>query len=81
MSTQTRAEAEASLHDVARGYDEALSALRAAEKAAENAVFNAKQAGLSQHDIARIMGPAWAADHNPQYPPVLDLQRRRETDE
>jgi hypothetical protein len=76
MSAQTRAEAEARLREVATVYDQAVAAVTAAKKDAEDAVFQAKQAGLSQHDIARIMGPVWGAEHNPQFPPVLDLQRQ-----
>lgn len=75
MTTQTRAEAEQSLREVAKQYDDALMHLRAAEARANQAVFRAKTAGLSQHDIARIMGEHWASDHNPQFPPVTDLQR------
>lgn len=78
MSTQTRAEAESRLREVARAYDAAVAAVTAAKKEAEDAVFQAKQSGLSQHDIARIMGPVWGAEHNPQFPPVLDLQRKPE---
>ena len=75
MTAQTRAEAEQSLREVAKDYDDALIRLRAAEARANVAVFHAKTAGLSQHDIARIMGEHWASDHNPQFPPVTDLQR------
>ncbi|MCB0914536.1 MAG: hypothetical protein KDC23_02385 [Actinobacteria bacterium] len=77
MSVETRAQAEAQLREVAQVYDAAVEAVKAAEAAAAEAVKDAKRIGLSQHDIARIMGPTWAADHNPQYPPVLDLQRPR----
>jgi hypothetical protein len=75
MSEHTRAQAEARLREVAQVYNEAFAALRTAKASAADAVKDAKGIGLSQHDIARIMGPIWAAEHNPQYPPVLDLQR------
>lgn len=77
MSVETRAQAEAQLREVAQVYDKAVATLRAAEARTADAVKDAKRIGLSQHDIARIMGPTWSADHNPQYPPVLDLQRPR----
>lgn len=75
MTDQTRAEAEQALREVAQQYDDALMLLKAAETRANQEVFKAKNAGLSQHDIARIMGEHWASDHNPQFPPVTDLQR------
>lgn len=75
MTDQTRAEAEQALREVAQQYDDALMHLKAAETRANQEVFKAKNAGLSQHDIARIMGEHWASDHNPQFPPVTDLQR------
>lgn len=75
MSVETRAQAETQLRQVAQAYNDAAQALRTAESAATAAVQDAKRVGLSQHDIARIMGPVWGAEHNPQYPPVLDLQR------
>lgn len=65
------------MRDVAKVYDEAVATLKTAKERAEMAVKEAKKVGLSQHDIARIMGPVWGADHNPQYPPVLDLQKPR----
>ena len=77
MNEQSRTAAEARLRQVAGVYDDAVAAMNRAKKSAEEAVFEAKQAGLSQHDIARIMGPVWGADHNPQFPPVLDLQAKR----
>lgn len=77
MSIETRSQAEAQLRDVAKVYDEAVATLKSAKERAEAAVKEAKNVGLSQHDIARIMGPVWGADHNPQYPPVLDLQKPR----
>lgn len=77
MTVQTREEAEAALAVVAKEYGEALAALQQAERNAEQAVFRAKDAGLSQHDIARIMGEPWTREHNPQFPPVLDLQKPR----
>lgn len=77
MTAQTREEAEAALAVVAQEYGEALAALQTAERNAEQAVFRAKDAGLSQHDIARIMGEPWTREHNPQFPPVLDLQKPR----
>ena len=75
MTDQTRAEAEQALREVAQQSDDALMLLKAAETRANQEVFKAKNAGLSQHDIARIMGEHWASDHNPQFPPVTDLQR------
>lgn len=75
MSEDLRAQAESALQVVAERYNAALAELAAAETAAEAAAFQAKRFGLSQHDIAHIMGPKWAAAHNPQYPPVTDLQR------
>lgn len=77
MSIETRTQAEAQLREVATVYDEAVAALKVAKERAAAAVVDAKKVGLSQHDIARIMGPVWASEHNPQYPPVLDLQRPR----
>lgn len=79
MTAQTREQAEAALADVAVQYREALATLQAAEREAEEAVFRAKEAGLSQHDISRIMGEPWTREHNPQFPPVLDLQKPRES--
>lgn len=78
MTEITRAQAEADLREVAERYAAAQEALTAAERDAEQAVFHAKRAGLSQHDIATIMGDAWNREHNPQFPPVLDLQAPRE---
>lgn len=75
MTAHTRADVEERLREVAQVYNDAVAAVRAAESTAAEAVKDAKTFGLSQHDIARIMGPIWAADHNPQYPPVLDLQQ------
>lgn len=77
MTSQTREEAEAALAVVAQEYAKALAALQTAEQNAEQAVFRAKDAGLSQHDISRIMGEPWTREHNPQFPPVLDLQKPR----
>lgn len=78
MSDDLRAQAESALQIVAERYNAALAELAAAETAAEAAAFHAKRLGLSQHDIARVMGPQWASSHNPQYPPVTDLQRPKE---
>ncbi len=74
MSTESRQQAEADLREVAERYAAAREALAAADAAALEAAYRAKLAGLSQHDIARVMGAEWASDHNPQYPPTLDLQ-------
>ena len=74
MTSETRATAEAALEQVAQEYENAQAALKAAEEKAQAAARDAKLAGLSQHDIARVMGPVWASDHNPQYAPVLNLQ-------
>lgn len=78
MTEQSRETAELELQAVAEQYRAAQSAVADAEKRAEAAVFNAKRAGLSQHDIARIMGDPWNREHNPQFPPTMDLQTPRE---
>lgn len=78
MTDITRAQAETALTDVARSYNNALAQLRQLEATALEAVKDAKQAGLSQHDIATIMGPEWAAEHNPQFPPVTNLSAPRD---
>ncbi len=78
MSNVSRDQAEASLRSVAQQYDDALAALKVAEQRAHQAAFEAKNAGLSQHDIATIMGSAWASANNPQYPPVTDLQTHQD---
>jgi hypothetical protein len=78
MSTESRQQAEADLRAVAEQYAAARAALAEADAAALDAAFRAKQAGLSQHDIARVMGSGWASDHNPQYPPTLNLQQPSE---
>ncbi|TXH41257.1 MAG: hypothetical protein E6Q90_12220 [Actinobacteria bacterium] len=75
MSTESRQQAEAALREVAERYAAARAALAEADAAALEAAYRAKVAGLSQHDIARVMGDEWARDHNPQYPPTLNLQR------
>lgn len=75
MTEQSRESAERELQAVAEQYRAAQAAVAEAEKHAETAVFNAKRAGLSQHDIARIMGDPWNREHNPQFPPTMDLQR------
>lgn len=80
MTEQSRETAERELKAVADQYRAAQAAVASAEKEAEAAVFNAKRAGLSQHDIARIMGDPWNREHNPQFPPTMDLQNSRETE-
>lgn len=78
MPDDLRAQAESALRIVADRYNAALAELAEAEKSAETAAYQAKRQGLSQHDISRIMGPHWSASHNPQYPPVTDLQKPKE---
>lgn len=75
MTTETRQQAETALRAVAERYAAARGALATAEAEALEAAYRAKVAGLSQHDIARIMGAQWANDHNPQYPPTTTLQQ------
>jgi hypothetical protein len=80
MTEHSRESAEQELQAVADDYRAARAAVAAAEERAEAAVFNAKRAGLSQHDIARIMGDPWNREHNPQFPPTIDLQRPRDAE-
>lgn len=80
MTQQSREDAERALQAVADEYRAAQAAVAAAEERAEAAVFNAKRAGLSQRDIAHIMGDPWNREHNPQFPPTTNLQTPRPTE-
>jgi hypothetical protein len=72
--TLSRSEADAALRQIALDYERAWANLEDVEQRAMAAARQAKSAGLSQHDIARILGPRWGSRHNPQFPPVTTMQ-------
>lgn len=74
--TLSREEASAALRQIAVDYERAWANLDDIEARALSAVREAKVAGMSQHDIARIMGARWGGRHNPQFPPVTTMQEQ-----
>ena len=72
--TLSREDATAALRSMAVDYERAWANLDDVEARALSAVKAAKDAGLSQRDIARIMGSRWGGRHNPQFPPVTTMQ-------
>ncbi len=73
MTTEDRRRAEEELVAAGAEYKRALDGLAAADARAGRAAKAAKLAGVSQHEIAKVMGEDWAKDNNPQYPPVTNL--------
>lgn len=71
MTNENPSPADLELAAAGVEYRNAHEALRAAKARADRATRAAKHAGISQYEIVRVMGDAWAKENNPQYPPAL----------